>query len=202
MKLQFNKRLFVNCCFIVARYKSHKVKVGSTTHVHILKVMRSIDVANAKRVFDEAVDIGELFNGLRRGLACAMACIGVHADHQRLVSDLRAQRVLQLRNELERVKRHDAIIVVSRQEEKSGIRFRRVRNIVQRREGLQVGEVIVELGVTVVGLPRVANGEFVEAKHVHDANMRQASSEQIRSLVTSGANQQSSVRSCGRRKKA
>ena len=107
-------------------------------------------------------------------------------------------RVLLLKrgDELERVSRHDPVIVVRRRHQR-----RRVGDaVLDRMEGrvaIEVAEVLLAVARSVLDRPSPADRELVEAEHIHDAHGRQRDLEQVGTLGHGRADQQAAVRAAG-----
>src|SRR5688572_12001792 len=105
-------------------------------------------------------------NSLRSSRARSVAGTGFDADQSRLLAGLGG---LQRGGELEAVSGHDAIVMVSRGDQRGGVLCAGL-DVVQRRIAAQRLEIRgVLFGVAVIGYPGPADRELVEAEHVHHA---------------------------------
>lgn len=94
--------------------------------------------------------------------------------------------MLQGRDELERVQRHHTVVVVGREQQRGRILDAvsdRHCDIVQRRVLHQVLEVLLLVRAAVVGDPRKADRELVEAQHVENAEGTQSHSIQFEIIL-------------------
>ena len=100
--------------------------------------------------------------------------------------------VLAAGRELEAVAGHHAVVMVGR-----GYQGRRIARpllqIVQRRVGVEVLEVLRVFRAAIVPRPRAADREAMEAEHVHDAHLRDAGAEQVGALRHAGTHQEAAV---------
>ena len=132
-----------------------------------------------------------VLGGQRAGrFAHPVAGPGVHPQQHRPGTGL---AVLQLGAELQRVRRHHPVVVVTGADQ--GRRVGRARHQpVQRRVAVQHREIGGVVGVAVLGGPGPADGEQVEPQHVQHADGGQRGREQLRPLGHRRADQQPAVR--------
>lgn len=175
----------------------------------------NVNYVDVKAFGQESQYIGGFLDSLRCRLASAMARLLVDAQQNGIFLEFRvANSFLEGRNELERMQRADTIVVVGGQDQSRWVfRFGALRSvhIMQRRELVQVVKVLLLRWVSIIRAPSVANGELVEAQHIHDTmksiyfslghnkqaiylpNLSHSSSKQIRTLVDTRADQKASV---------
>ena len=124
-----------------------------------------------------------------------MARIRLDADQHRRIAGL---TVLHLGGELERVRRHDAVVVVGRRHERRGV-FHTLADVVQRRIFINVVELLLVFARSVLHGPAPADREFVVAEHVHHAHGGQADGIEVGTLHLAGSDQQTAVRTAADR---
>ena len=110
----------------------------------------------------EREHVGSLFDALRDGFAGAVARLGVDADQDRSVAAL---GVLHLGGELERMSRHDTVIVVGSRYQRRRI-LRALLDVMQRGVFVEVAELLLVVARAVLYDPAPADGELVVAEHV------------------------------------
>jgi 2-methylisocitrate lyase-like PEP mutase family enzyme len=139
----------------------------------------------------EGEHIGALVDQLADRLADAMPGVGVDPRQDRRVGRLGG---LERRRELERMPRHDPVVVIAGRDQR-----RRIRgpgpDAVERRVGEEGAERVGIVGRAVVARPSPADREAVEAQHVHDAHLGDRRAHQLRMLRDGGTHQQATVRS-------
>lgn len=138
----------------------------------------------------EREHVGSLFDALRDGFAGAVARLGVDADQDRSVAAL---GVLHLGGELERMSRHDTVIVVGSRYQRRRI-LRALLDVMQRGVFVEVAELLLVVARAVLYDPAPADGELVVAEHVHHAHGGQADGIEVGTLHLAGADQQAAVR--------
>src|SRR5215510_4732570 len=127
----------------------------------------------------------ELFGGARS----AVAGFGLDADqHGRRA----ALFLLDRRGVFERVRGDHAVVVVGGGDQRR--RVFRLFDVVQRRVRVKRLELLGFVRRSVIGDPVPADGELVEAQHVHHAHGRQRNFEKLGPLVQHRADQQPAVR--------
>lgn len=149
----------------------------------------SIDHWRIGVVEEERPNIGGLLDDLARGLTCAMSCHRVDADEYRQLAFV---GLLQTRNELVAVCRHDTVIVVGSRYHRGGV-FGPILQVVQRRVTIEVGEVRRRVTAAIFNRPSMADGEFVVTQHVHDTDAGIGDLEKIRTLTHHGTDEQSAI---------
>ena len=117
---------------------------------------------------DERVGVGGLFERLAQ-VARAVAGVGLDADQVRRIA---AAAFLQGGGVLERMRRHDAVVVVGGRHQRRRVGHAGLQ-VVQRRVAEQVLELRRVVARAVVGDPGRADRELLEAQHVHHADPRQ-----------------------------
>jgi len=98
-------------------------------------------------------------------------------------------------SELEGMGGDDAVIVIGGDDHGGGIIGG--LKVVVGGVAVEVEKVFFLVGLSVFGLPGPADGEFVKAEHVHDANGRKGGSEEFRSLNHAGSDKETSIRASG-----
>ena len=96
------------------------------------------------------------------------------AEHGRIA----ALAILQLRQKLEAMPRHHAIVVVGGEDQRWRILHARLEVVVWRVLEQHL-EVLFLIRRAVIVDPESPGGEFVETQHIHDAHVRQARAEQV-----------------------
>ena len=137
----------------------------------------------------EREHVGSLFDALRDGFAGAVARLGVDADQDRSVAAL---GVLHLGGELERMGRHDTVIVVGSRYQRRRI-LRALLDVMQRGVFVEVVELLLVVARAVLYDPAPADGELVVAEHIHHTYLRNRYTEQVRTLCHAGTYQQTNL---------
>src|SRR5262245_22724479 len=163
--------------------------VLSSDFAHLAVVRRDAQVVEEK-----GKDVRRDLDVLGR-VARAVARFRFNADQDRIIAGV---LLLQRGRIFKRMSRHDAVVVIRGRNQRRRI-LHAFLYVVERRVCVQVLEFGRVVARTEFGDPVPADGEFMEAQHVHYPSLRYDGLEQLRPLIHHHAHQQAAVRSAANR---